>query len=71
MGHRMTCHTTPKNIVWRGEANTLPKGATPPPPPTGAVGGGVAAYLDREVVGQTGKQMREARKLHNHIRVRQ
>lgn len=52
MGHRMTCHTTPKNMVGQGGANTPQKGATPPPPPTGAVGGGGAAHLNREVVGQ-------------------
>lgn len=64
MGHRMTCHTTPKNMVWQGGANVPQTGATPPPPPTGAVGGGGAAHLDREVVGQilTGQTIEGAAK---------
>ena len=54
MGNRMTCVTTPKNMVTQGDANHCKKVASPPPPPTGAVGGGGAPQPLRGVVTQIG-----------------
>jgi hypothetical protein len=53
MGDRMTCVTTPKNMVTQGDANHPPNVASPLPPPTGAVGGGGAAQHTAEVVTQS------------------
>lgn len=55
MGNRVTCSTTPENVVEQGGANTPLNHCSTTPPPKGGEGGGGAASGLPEVVEQVGR----------------